>query len=212
MQNWENPIIQKIRDGMDELFLWSENKLKPATKELFTNLGIEGFAEIYLSSKKYWFAVSNKILADLVKLSFAVYSNVDILPLKRKTILPAKNGSYKFIISSLPHPLLRWKTNPGLVEAEDDTNTLLMVSTDDPMHADIASKLWLDGDIWQVNIFWWARVDVDHENKTLNIRDDSGSYWSCSNQMVEWMLEDYRKKWYTITINMTQQNEFFTQE
>jgi hypothetical protein len=54
-------------------------------------LGISGFAEIYLESKKYGFAVSQKILADLVKLSFVVYSNLEKLPIQRKVIIPNEN-------------------------------------------------------------------------------------------------------------------------
>jgi len=204
----EDPIIQKIRDGMDELFLWSEDKLKPNTKELFTTLGIDGFAEIYLQSKKYWFAVSNKILQDLVKLSFVVYSNIDKLPLQKKVILPEKSGSYKFIVTSLPHPFMREAANPDF--KNEDTNVIFLVSTWDNKHAKIAEKMWLKWKrSWEINILWWARVDVDHEKKMLNIHDDSGSYWSCSNQFVERMLQDYEKQWYTITIDMTHQIEFF---
>jgi hypothetical protein len=85
-----------------------------------------------------------------------------------------------------------------------------LVSTGDDMHAKIANKIGLKWISWEVNILWWAWIDIDHEQKTLNIRDDSGSYGSCSNQFVERMLEDYKNQWYTITINMTHQREFFT--
>ncbi len=203
----EYPIIQKIRDGMDELFLWSEDKLKPNTKDLFVNLWIDWFAEIYLKSKKYGFAVSNKILQDLVKLSFVVYGNLDKLPLQKKVILPEKSWSYKFIVTSLPHPFMREASQPEF--QKEDTNVLFMISTWDSMHAKIAEKLWLQWNVANVNILWWARVDVDHDKKTLNIRDDSWSYWSCSNQFVERMLEDYAKQWYAITIDMKHQIEFF---
>ncbi len=202
----EDPIVQKIRDGFDELFLWSETTLKPATKELFQILGIEGFAEIYLNSKKYGFAASQKILQDLVKLSFAVYTNLDKLPLRRKVILPEKNWSYKFIVASLP-----WLIPSATASEfeEEGTNTLFLLSTWDGAHAAIAKKMWLSWTSWDITVLWWAWIDIDHDNKTLDIHDDSGAYQSCSNQFVERMLEEYQAKGYTITIDMKAQKEFF---
>lgn len=204
----EKPIAQKIRDWFDELFLWSESVLKPATQELFDTLGITWFAEIYLQSKKYGFAVSQKILADLVKLSFVVYSNVDKFPIEKKVVLPQKNWSYKFVVTSLPHSLLRGSSDPDF--AKEDTNVLFLAATGDTMHANIAAKMWLQWIAWQVNILWWAHIDIDHDAKTLIIHDDSGSYGSCSNQFVEWILEEYNNQWYTVTIAMTHQKEFFS--
>ncbi len=210
MENTENPIIQNIRDWFDELFLWGNRELSPASKQLFTALWIEWFAEICAMSKKYGFNTSQKILQDLVKLSFVVYGNVDKLPLQKKVILPNKSWSYKFIVTSLPHMLLRKTTDTEC--KDEDTNVLFLVSTGDDMHSKIAEKVGLQGIIWETNIIWWAWIDIDHEKKVLNIRDDSGSYGSCSNQMVEWMLQEYKNQWYTITINMTHQNEFFVEE
>lgn len=207
----EDPIIQEIRDWFDELFLWSESQLTPTTKELFQILWIDWFAEIYLQSKKYWFAISQKILQDLVKLSFVVYSNLDKLPIETKVILPQENWSHKFIVTSLPENFMRGNWDSRF--EKEDTNVLFLVSTWDDMHAKIAEKLGLKSKLlWEFNILWWAWIDIDHQNKSLNIRDDSGSYWSCSNQFVEWMLQDYKDQWYTITINMKDQREFFTQE
>lgn len=204
----ENPILQKIRDGMDELFLWSGDTLTPTTKDLFTTLGIDSFAEIYLQSKKYGFAVSAKILADLVKLSFTIYANIENLPIKRKVILPVTNGSYKFIVTSIPEQLRRWTSVSANIK--EATNTLLLVSTGDDAHAKIAAQCWLEWVVAEVSILGWARIDIDHEKKTIHIKQDSGSYGSCSNQLVEWMLEEYKNMWYTITINMDHQREFFT--
>ncbi len=206
----EDPIIQEIRDWFDELFLWTQNQISEKSKQLFTALWIEWFAEIFMRSKKYWLSTSQKILADLVKLSFLVYSNLDKLPIQKKVILPQKNGSYKFIVTSLPHTLLRVPSVDAF--AQEDTNILFLVSTGDDMHAKIAEKIWLKWISWEINILWWAWVDIDHDQKTLNIKNDSGSYWSCSNQFVEWMLQEYKEKWYTITINMKNQREFFNEK
>ncbi|MFZ2151169.1 MAG: hypothetical protein WAZ12_05060 [Candidatus Absconditicoccaceae bacterium] len=207
----EDPIIQEIRDGFDELFLGSESQLTPTTKELFQILGIDGFAEIYLQSKKYGFAISQKILQDLVKLSFVVYSNLDKLPIETKVILPQENGSHKFIVTSLPENFMRGNGDSRF--EKEDTNVLFLVSTGDDMHAKIAEKLGLKSKLLgEFNILGGAWIDIDHQNKSLNIRDDSGSYGSCSNQFVEWMLQDYKDQGYTITINMKDQREFFTQE
>ncbi len=204
----EDPIVQEIRDWFDELFLWSKNEISEKSKQLFTILGIEWFAEIHARNRKNGFVTSQIILQDLVKLSFVVYSNLDKLPLQKKVILPQENGSYKFIVTSLPHSLLRGGSDANF--GQEDTNVIFLVSTGDDMHAKIANKIWLKWISWEVNILWWAWVDIDHEQKKLNIRDDSGSYGSCSNQFVERMLEDYKNQWYTITINMTHQREFFT--
>jgi len=84
-------------------------------------------------------STSQKILADLVKLSFLVYSNLDKLPIQKKVILPQKNGSYKFIVTSLPHTLLRVPSVDAF--AQEDTNILFLVSTGDDMHAKIAEKI-----------------------------------------------------------------------
>lgn len=209
----EDPILQKIRDWFDELFLWSKERLKPTTKELFQMLGIDWFAEIYLQSRKYGFASSQKILADLVKLSFVVYTNLEKLPVQKKVILPKENWSYKFIVTNLLDKYFSDKVDMGLIGENDDTNTILLVSTTDAMHADIAKRLWLKWRLlWECNILWWAWIDIDHDQKILNIRDDSGSYGSCSNQFVEWMLQSYKDQWYIVTINMTNQREFFTPE
>lgn len=206
----EDPIIQEIRDWFDELFLWTKNEITEKSKELFKNLGIEWFAEIVVRNKKYWFNTSQKILADLVKLSFVVYSNLDKLPIQTKVILPKENWSYKFIITSLPHVFLRWSSYSEF--SQEDTNVLFLVSTWDDMHAQIAEKLWLKWISWEFNILGWAWIDIDHDKKTLNIRDDSGSYWSCSNQFIERMLQEYKNQWYSVTINMKDQQEFFKEE
>ena len=168
----EEPIIQEIRDGFDELFLWTQNEISEKSKQLFTALWIEWFADICARSKKHGYNASVQVLQDLIKLSFLVYSNLDKLPIQKKVILPQENGSYKFIVTSLPHTILRGSAIADF--AQQDTNT--------------------------------------HNQKTLNIRDDSGSYWSCSNQFVEWMLQEYQEKWYTITINMKNQREFFDEK
>lgn len=203
----EESKIQKIRDWFDELFLWTANEITEKSKELFISLWIEWFADIVARTKKYWFNVSQKILADLVKLSFLVYTNLDNLPLQRKVILPEKNWAYKFIVTSLPHVFLRWPSDSEI--AQENTNVLFLVSTGDDMHANIAKKIWLKWISGEINILWWAWIDIDHDNKTLNIRNDSGSYGSCSDQVVEWMLEEYKNQWYIITTNMSYQNNFF---
>ena len=206
----EEPIIQEIRDGFDELFLWTQNEISEKSKQLFTALWIEWFADICARSKKHGYNASVQVLQDLIKLSFLVYSNLDKLPIQKKVILPQENWSYKFIVTSLPHTILRGSSVADF--AQQDTNTIFLVSTGDGMHAKIAEKLWLKWISWEINILWWARIDIDHNQKTLNIRDDSGSYWSCSNQFVEWMLQEYQEKWYTITINMKNQREFFDEK
>lgn len=204
----EESKIQEIRDGFDELFLWSEKEVSEKSKQLFTTLGIEWFADIIARSKKYGYNVSQKILQDLVKVSFVVYSNLDKLPIQRKVILPEKGWSYKFIVASLQHELMRWSTSDNF--KCEDTNTLFLASTGDSMHADIAMKMWLSKDnSSDVNVLWWAWIDIDYDKKVLNIHDESWAYGSCSNQLVQWMLEDYQKKWYTVTIGMKQQREFF---
>jgi hypothetical protein len=125
-------------------------------------------------------------------------------------IIPNENWSYKFIVTSLQHPFLSEWAHPDF--KQEDTNTLFLVSTRDDMHAKIAEKLWLKGKFsWEVNILWWARIDINHDKKTLNIRDDSGSYGSCSNQFVERMLQEYKEQWFTTTINMTKQGEFLSE-
>lgn len=207
----EDPIIQEIRDWFDELFLWSSNEITDKSRQLFATLWIEWFADIVARTKKYWFNASQKVLADLVKVSFVVYSNLDNLPIDRKVILPEENWSYKFIVTTLQHEMLRWAVDPNFQDI--DTNTLILVSTGDLAHAEIAAKLWLKWKYsWEFNILWWAWIDIDHDKKILNIRADSGSYGSCSNQIVEWMLEEYKEKWYQITTNMTNQREFFNKE
>lgn len=204
----EESKIQEIRDWFDELFLWSSNEITDKSKELFKTLGIEWFADIVARTKKYWFNASKKVLADLVKLSFVVYSNLDSLPIDRKVILPEENWSYKFIVTTLQHEMLRWTVDSQF--GDIDTNTLLLVSTGDWAHAEIAARLWLKWKYsWEFNILWWAWIDIDHDKKILNIRADSGSYDSCSNQIVERMLEEYKNKWYNITIGMFHQREFF---
>lgn len=204
----EESKIQEIRDWFDELFLWSSNEVTDKSKELFTTLWIEWFAEIIARTKKYWFNASRKALADLVKVSFVVYSNLDKLPIEKKVVLPEENWSYKFIVTTLQHEMLRWTVDSQF--GDIDTNTLLLVSTGDWAHAEIAARVWLKWKYsWEFNILWWAWIDIDHDKKTLNIRADSGSYDSCSNQIVERMLEEYQDKWYTITIGMSHQREFF---
>lgn len=203
----EDPIIQEIRDWFDELFLWTANEITDKSKQLFTTLWIEWFAEIVTRTKKYWFNATQKVLQDLVKVSFLVYTNLDNFPLQRKVILPEENWAHKFIVTSLPHIFLRWPSDSEI--SQENTNVLFLVSTWDGMHAKIAEKIWLKWISWEINILWWARIDIDHDKKTLNIRDDSGSYWSCSDQIVEWMLEDYTKEWYKITVDMKHQKEFF---
>lgn len=207
----EDPIIQEIRDWFDELFLWTKNEISDKSKQLFTALWIQWFAEICARSKKYWFNTSQKILQDLVKLSFVVYTNIEKLPIQKKVILPQQNWSHKFIVTSLPENFMRGNWDSRF--EKEDTNVLFLVSTWDDMHAKIAERLGLKSKLlWEVNILWWARIDIDHNQKILNIRDDSGSYWSCSNQFVERMLQEYKDQWYTVTINMKDQREFFTQE
>lgn len=76
--------IQEIRDWFDELFLERNTTLKLETKALFETLGIVGFAESLVSGRDYGFISSQNILSDLTKLSFAVYQNLDMLPLSRK--------------------------------------------------------------------------------------------------------------------------------
>lgn len=204
----EESKIQEIRDWFDELFLWTSNEITDKSKELFKILGIEWFADIVARTKKYWFNTSRKVLADLVKVSFVVYSNLDNLPIDRKVILPEENWSYKFIVTTLQHEMLRWTVDSQF--GDIDTNTLLLVSTWDWAHAEIAARLWLKWKYsWEFNILWWAWIDIDHDKKILNIRADSGSYDSCSNQIVERMLEEYKNKWYTIMIGMSHQREFF---
>lgn len=209
----EDPIIQEIRDWFDELFLWTANEITEKSNQLFITLWIEWFAEIVARNKKYGFNAIQKILADLVKLSFVVYSNVDNLPLQRKVILPEKNWSYKFIVTSLPFAtMLRVGADSIFALMKEETNILFLVSTWATMHADIAAEIGLKWVYWEVNILGWAWIDIDHDQKILHIRDDSGSYGSCSNQFVEWMLQEYKEQGYTITIAMTHQNEFFPEE
>lgn len=207
----EDPKIQEIRDSFDELFLWTSNEITDKSKQLFENLGIEWFAEIIARTKKYWFNASRKVLQDLVKVSFVIYSNLDKIPIQKKVILPKENWSYKFIITTLQHKMLRWAVDPNFQDI--DTNTLILVSTWDWAHAEIAAKLWLKWKYsWEFNILWWAWIDIDYDKKALNIRADSGSYGSCSNQIVEWMLEEYAKNWYRINTDMDHQREFFDQK
>lgn len=204
----EESKIQEIRGWFDELFLWSSNEITEKSNELFKNLGIEWFTDIVARTKKYWFNASQKVLQDLVKISFVIYSNLDNLPIQKKVILPEENWSYKFIVTTLQHEMLRWMVD--LQFEGIDTNTLLLVSTGDWVHAEAASKLWLKWKYsWEFNILWWAWIDINHDQKILNIHADSGSYGSCSNQIVEWMLEEYKEKWYQITTNMSHQREFF---
>jgi len=68
-----------------------------------------------------------------------VYSNLEKLPIQRKVILPEKNGSYKFIVTSLPHTMLRVSSVADF--AQQDTNVLFLVSTGDDMHAKIAESI-----------------------------------------------------------------------
>lgn len=207
----EEEKIQEIRDWFDELFLGTSNEVSEKSKQLFTSLGIEWFADIIARNKKYWFNVSQKILQDLVKVSFVVYSNLDKLPIQKKVVLPEENGSYKFIVASLQHSLMRLPSSDEF--KDEDTNILFLVSTWDGMHAKIAEKMWLSSkNSSDINVLGGAWIDIDHESKILNIRSDSGSYWSCSNQLIQWMLEKYQKNWYTIIIDMEKQREFFKSE
>lgn len=204
----EDSNTQDISNRFDELFLWNSNEITEQSKQLFTALGIEWFAEIVARTKKYWFNASHKILTDLVRLSFLVYVNWEKLPLQKKIILPKKSWSYKFIVMSLPDPSLRWPNDPSF--SNEDTNVIFLFSTGDSMHADIAAKAWLDWKpSWTSYILWWAWIDINHEDKRFHIRDTSGAYWSCSNQIVEWLLEEYKQQWYEITLSMSEQQEFF---
>jgi hypothetical protein len=64
---------------------------------------------------------------------------LDKLPLQKKVILPQENGSYKFIVTSLPHSLLRGGSDANF--GQEDTNVIFLVSTGDDMHAKIANKI-----------------------------------------------------------------------
>jgi hypothetical protein len=204
-----HPKIQEISDWFDELLLWSKNEISEKSQQIFKALGIEWFAKIFVRSKKYWLSASQKILQDLVKVSFLVYANTDKLPIQRRVILPSISWSYKFIVASLPYHFVRWKSDT--IFENEDTNVLFLISTWDDMHAKIAEKMWLKSQYyWEISILWWAWIDIDHENKIFNIRGDSGSYGSCSNQIVERMLEEYKNKSYYITIDMKDQREFLT--
>lgn len=208
----KTPDIQQIRDWFDVLFVSSADTLKDTERELFAALGIDWFADIYMRSKKYGFAASQKVLADLVKVSFVVYQNLDKLPIQRKVILPEKEGAYKFIVTSFPEPkmaeLLQEKYDDKVMQ---DTNTIALVSTWDDMHAKIAAKCGVSK-MEGLSLAGGAWLRIDRQAKQINVYADSGSYGSCSNQLVERLLEDYKKEWYEITIDMTQQREFFTDE
>jgi len=69
-----------------------------------------------MASKKFGFADSQKALADLVKVSFVVYTNLDNLPVQKKVILPEHDGSYKFVVVSLPEEFLRGNIHPTLAD------------------------------------------------------------------------------------------------
>lgn len=206
----ESSKLQDIRDWFDELFLWVDTEISDKSQQLFETLWISGLANIILKSKTHWFHASQKVLADLVKISWMVYQNIDNLPLHKKVILPQQSWSYKFIVTSLPHPLLRGSCDP--VYADIDTSTILLISTWDDMHAKIAAKIWLPWIVWDLTVLWWARIDIDYTNKTLHIHHTSGKYWSCCNQTIEWLLEEYAQQWYTITIWMDEQHDFFSKQ
>lgn len=137
------PNIQNIRDGFDELFKSSSIILSDTSKQLFDAIGIGDFAKIYMQSKKHGFAASQKVLTDLVKLSFVIYQNTSTLPIQKKVILPAQDGNYKFIITSLPYALFRSGEDKNITDAIGNTHTIALVCTGDDMHAKIAQKCGL---------------------------------------------------------------------
>jgi len=206
--------IDSLRNGFDTLFLGKE--ITEKEQELFDALGIGDFATIYMSSKKHGFAVSQKVLMDIVKLSFVIYGNMDNLPLQKKVLLPDQDGKYKFIIAN-DNSLHKWiqklmNTEEPEVDILEETNTIAFVSTGDDAHATIASKCGIWGDLMQSYVFGGARIDINRQDKTIEVSADSGSYGSCSNEIVKWMLDDYKKDWYKIVIDMDHQREFFKEE
>lgn len=147
-----------------------------------------------MRSKKYGFAASQKVLADLVKVSFVVYQNLERLPIQRKVILPEKDGDYKFIITSFPDPsmadLIGEKPDPAIISA---TNVIALVSTGDDAHAKIADKCGVSR-MSGLHLAGGAWININRQEKKFAVHADSGSYGSCSNQLVERLLEDYKKE------------------
>ena len=170
---------EKIKSGLDTLFISSDTELNDIDKELFEALGIQWFAEIYMRSKKYGFATSQKILSDLIKLSFFIYENLDDFPIRKKVILPRENGSYKFIVTTpsidsssaeeskldeeIPlHSLTKkkiYEAKKSKLDEEISKNSIVFLSTWDDAHSKIADRLWLDGIKKDLNTFAGAWID-----------------------------------------------------
>ncbi len=64
-------------------------------------------------------------------------------------------------------------------------------------------------DIMGVDTIWGGWLSIDHENKKIKAYAISGNFWTVSNELVEWMFEDYIKMWYTVDIDMDNQWSFF---
>jgi hypothetical protein len=52
------------------------------------------------------------------------------------------------------------------------------------------------------DVYWWGRIKVDHDNKKLYIYWYSQGFGKLSDNLVEWMLKEYKDKWYEIKIEM----------
>lgn len=218
MNKREISLVEQYREAFDYAFLWHCKLDKEKVMEMFKSAGIDWFITKLLDRRVHWnFAHSYKSLQDLTKLSFSVYGNLDTLPLVRKISLPEKTGRYKFVVTWTS--LFRF-----LKEGEvDDGNVIYLASGERDLssgeseyHGDIlkwmgyeSGKSILETTINKTDIFGGWRLDINHEGKTLKIFRWSGWFDSCSNEMVERMLEDLEKQWYKIIVNLDNQKEFF---
>ena len=208
--------IQEVRDMFDHLFL--ANAIQEAsaqTLQVLQNTWLEWLESIIQENKKkgaLGHFASKRPLLDLVQLSFFMYSTLDTMPVTKKTELPETNGNYKFIIA--------W-VNTQLDGVNAEKPYLIMLATPQTMHRDIADWLasrhqntalepWLSAALkdMKINVIggWW--IGVDHDTQNLQVNQSSGNYWSLSNELVTWFLEDYKAKWYTINIDMDNQWKF----
>ncbi len=208
------PTLDNIRDMFDHLFIGSWAASADIALTLQTT-GLEWLARLIEQNKRNGLFTTQRSLQDLVELSFFMYMSLKQapFPIAKNVVLPTENGSYKFIVAGvLPFPGL-WKQPHLLFKATHDG---MHKAIEDGIRKELSlqnesQQLSRENEIrkqHELHTIWWGRIDINHDTKTLTTRNSSGHFGSLSNELVTWFLQDKKKEWYEISVDMDSQRPF----
>lgn len=204
--------IDNMRNMFDHIFLSNQWHRSEEIFQTLQETWLEWLAEIIERNKRNWFFNAARPLVDLVEVSLFMYSTMEYLPITKKIELPTQNGNYKFIIAGV---------NTRRDGESAEKSHLIMLATPQAMHAHIAA--WLterhkNSSIdslfaeaikdMKIKVIGGWRIAINHDTKDLQANQSSWNYWTLSNELVEWFLQDYQKQWYNIGIDMHNQWKF----